>query len=87
MAQSRGGLVWGRLRAGVPMVYLAQERNSSGEKCTVVTEDRQRMVGCCSHSMVTAGHMQEMVKEWIHSNLKQRVGNKHNRIRLMSMVS
>lgn len=24
MAQSRGRLVWGRLRAGIPMVYLAQ---------------------------------------------------------------
>lgn len=55
--QSRGRLVWGRLRAGILMVYLAQERNSLGEKYTVVTEDRQRMVGCCYHSMVTAGHI------------------------------
>lgn len=67
MAQSRSRLVWGRFRPGIPMAYLAQERKSSGEKCTVVTEDRQRVVGCCYHSMVTAGHIQEMVKEWIHS--------------------
>lgn len=67
VAQSRGRVVWGRLRAAIPMVYLVQERNALGEKCTVVTEDRQRMVGCFYHSMVTAEHIQEMVKEWIHT--------------------
>lgn len=57
MVQSRGVLVWGRLRVGIPMVYLAQERNSLGEKCTVVTQDRQRMVGCCYQQ-------QDTIRKW-----------------------
>lgn len=81
MAQSRGRLVWGRLRAAIPMVYLAQERNS-GRKVHS-SNWRQAKDGwlllpqhghCRTHSGNGKGVDSYYVKQWVE--------NKHNRIRL-----